>query len=49
MVHISGSDLAGDSRLNITHKTSFGQSLTNATNQKVGLELKDNDPNGIVI
>ena len=48
MVHISGSDLAGDSRLNITHKTSFGQSLTNATNQKVGLELKDNDPNGIV-
>ena len=48
MVHLSGSNIAGDSRLNITHKTTFGQSLTNATNQKVGLELKDDDPNTIV-
>ena len=48
MVHLSGSNIAGDSRLNITHKTTFGQSLTNATNQKVGLELKDDDPDTIV-
>ena len=48
MVHLSGSNIAGDSRLNITHKTTFGQSLTNATNQKVGLELKDGDPDTIV-
>ena len=48
MVHLSGSNIAGDSRLDITHKTTFGQALTNATNQKVGLELKDDDPDTIV-
>jgi hypothetical protein len=44
MIHLSGSNLSADSRLDITHASSFGQSLTNATNQKVGLELKTDEP-----
>ena len=44
MIHLSGSNLSGDNRLSITHASSFGQSLTNSANQKVGLELKTDEP-----
>jgi len=46
LFHLSGSNLAGDSRLDITHSGSFGHTLTNEVNQKVGLEIKDTEVMG---
>ena len=46
LFHLSGSNLAGDSRLDITHAGSFGHTLTNEVNQKVGLEIKDTEVMG---
>ena len=43
LFHLSGSNLARDSRLDITHSGSFGHTLTNELNQKVGLEIKDTE------
>jgi len=44
MFHLKGSELASDDRLDITYSGSFGHSLTNAVGQKVGLELKSDQP-----
>ena len=39
--HLSGSNLARDVDLQIQHSASFGHTLTNEFNQKVGLEILD--------
>ena len=43
--HVSGSRIAADNDLNVTEASIFGQTLTDLTNRKVGIELDESAQN----